>query len=48
MEVLPKRFGSFGLTLHSEKTRLVFFRRPPRKAAGAEDHEYDRPACHRV
>jgi len=28
-EVLPKRFGRFGLTLHPEKTRLVPFRRPP-------------------
>jgi len=31
MEVLPKRFGKFGLTLHPEKTRLVPFNRP-RKA----------------
>jgi len=29
-EVLPKRFGKYGLTLHSEKTRLVPFRRPDR------------------
>jgi RNA-directed DNA polymerase len=28
MEVLPKRFGKYGLTLHPEKTRLVDFRRP--------------------
>lgn len=28
MEVLPKRFGKFGLTLHPEKTRLVLFKRP--------------------
>ena len=28
MEVLPKRFAEFGLTLHPEKTRLVPFRRP--------------------
>jgi hypothetical protein len=27
-EVLPQRFGRFGLTLHPEKTRLVPFRRP--------------------
>jgi RNA-directed DNA polymerase len=27
-EVLPKRFGKYGLTLHSEKTRLVPFQRP--------------------
>lgn len=29
MEVLPKRFGKYGLTLHPEKTRLVRFERPP-------------------
>jgi len=28
MEVLPKRFGKYGLTLHPDKTRLVQFRRP--------------------
>lgn len=28
MDVLPKRFGRYGLTLHPEKTRLVRFRRP--------------------
>jgi RNA-directed DNA polymerase len=28
-EVLPKRFGKYGLALHPEKTRLVPFRRPP-------------------
>jgi RNA-directed DNA polymerase len=28
LEVLPKRFGKYGLTLHPEKTRLVAFRRP--------------------
>ena len=28
MEVLPKRFGKYGLTLHPEKTRLVDFRKP--------------------
>lgn len=28
LEVLPKRFGKFGLTLHPEKTRLVPFGRP--------------------
>jgi len=27
-EVLPKRFGKYGLTLHPDKTRLVDFRRP--------------------
>ena len=28
LDVLPKRFGRYGLTLHPEKTRLVAFRRP--------------------
>lgn len=28
-DVLPKRFGRYGLTLHPEKTRLIEFRRPP-------------------
>ena len=30
MDVLPKRFGKYGLTLHPKKTRLVRFRRPAR------------------
>ncbi|MBI3466236.1 MAG: hypothetical protein HY000_24745, partial [Planctomycetes bacterium] len=28
LDVLPKRFGKYGLTIHPEKTRLVPFRRP--------------------
>ena len=28
MEVLPKRFGKFGLALHPDKTRLLDFRKP--------------------
>jgi hypothetical protein len=32
MAVLPKRFGKYGLTLHPEKTRLIEFRRPDRRA----------------
>jgi RNA-directed DNA polymerase len=28
LDVLPKRFGKYGLSLHPEKTRLVNFRRP--------------------
>jgi group II intron reverse transcriptase/maturase len=28
MEVLPNRFGRFGLTLHPDKTRMLDFRRP--------------------
>lgn len=30
LEVLPKRFGKYGLQLHPEKTRLIPFERPPR------------------
>jgi RNA-directed DNA polymerase len=30
LEVLPKRFGKYGLTLHPDKTRLVPFRPPPK------------------
>ena len=33
-EVLPKRFGKYGLTLHPDKTRLVQFRRPRRENTG--------------
>jgi hypothetical protein len=28
LDVLPKRFGKYGLTLHPDKTRLVRFNRP--------------------
>jgi RNA-directed DNA polymerase len=34
LEVLPKRLARYGLTLHREKTRLVDFRRPDRRADG--------------
>ena len=30
MDVLPKRFARFGLSIHPEKTKLVRFGRPPR------------------
>jgi RNA-directed DNA polymerase len=33
MTVLPKRFGKYGLTLHPEKTRLIEFQRPDRRAS---------------
>jgi group II intron reverse transcriptase/maturase len=39
MEVLPKRFARFGLTLHPEKTRLVPFQRPTDK--GPEPGSFD-------
>lgn len=32
LDVLPKRFAKYGLTLHPTKTRLVNFRRPPRQS----------------
>jgi RNA-directed DNA polymerase len=38
LEVLPKRFGKYGLTLHPDKTRLVAFGRPaagPSQGSGA-------------
>jgi group II intron reverse transcriptase/maturase len=42
LEVLPKRFGKYGLTLHPEKTRLVPFQRPPQRPAG-QDRPPKRP-----
>jgi len=30
LDVLPKRLGKYGLTLHPDKTRLVPFQRPPK------------------
>ena len=40
LEVLPKRFGKYGLTLHPQKTRLVVFQQPRRKP---EDRMPPRP-----
>ena len=42
LEVLPKRFAKFGLTLHPEKTRLVRFVRP-RPAASRETATGEEP-----
>ncbi len=39
VEVLPKRFGKYGLTLHPEKTRLVDFRSPSRTGRGGSQRE---------
>lgn len=36
LEVLPKRFGKYGLTLHPAKTRMVSFQRPDRVAPDEE------------
>ena len=41
MEVLPKRFGRYGLTLHAEKTRLIDFRRPREPKSGPGDRSFD-------
>ena len=42
MEVLPKRFGKYGLALHPEKTRLIDFRRPgPGQPAGWQPGSFD-------
>jgi RNA-directed DNA polymerase len=43
MEVLPKRFGKYGLTLHPDKTRLVPFHRPPSQANGGGTRGTGRP-----
>jgi RNA-directed DNA polymerase len=37
MEVLPKRFGKYGLTVHPEKTRLVPFYRPSKETDDSKD-----------
>lgn len=33
LEVLPKRFGKYGLALHPDKTQLVPFQRPPHQTS---------------
>lgn len=42
LNVLPKRFGKHGLTLHPEKTRLVSFHRP-RRGVGKGDVQRSQP-----
>jgi RNA-directed DNA polymerase len=40
MEVLPKRFSKYGLTLHPEKTKLLKFTRPrPPRSKGDDDDD---------
>jgi len=41
MEVLPKRFGRYGLTVHPKKTKLVRFKRPGRREDGKENETFD-------
>ena len=43
MEVLPKRFGKFGLTIHPDKTRLVPFPRPHPRSRGKGANSSGRP-----
>ena len=43
LDVLPKRFGKYGLTLHPDKTHLVPFRRPPRRSARKGSREGSQP-----
>jgi len=43
MEVLPKRFGRFGLTVHPTKTKLVPFRRPSSTGKNRKGSRDDRP-----
>ena len=43
LEVLPHRFGKYGLTLHPDKTRLVPFRRPAPKADHRDSGGQDQP-----
>jgi RNA-directed DNA polymerase len=43
LEVLPKRFGKFGLDLHPDKTRLVRFERPRRQAKPEKRHQHEEP-----
>lgn len=38
-EVLPKRFGRYGLSINSEKTKLVKFGRPPKKGKPEKKNE---------
>ena len=43
MEVLPKRFGKYGLTIHPDKTRLVPFRRPSGASGRGAPESGNRP-----
>lgn len=43
LEVLPKRFGKYGLTLHPDKTRLVPFQRPRMRGGRGEPVPQERP-----
>jgi RNA-directed DNA polymerase len=42
LDVLPKRFGKYGLTIHPDKTRLLAFQ-PPDWSDGTESHNGHEP-----
>ncbi len=46
MEVLPKRFGKYGLTVHPEKTKIVDFNRPDDKNGNKPDSFNFLGFCH--
>jgi group II intron reverse transcriptase/maturase len=41
MEVLPKRFGRYGLTIHATKTKVVKFSRPRKEEDGKGNGTYE-------
>jgi hypothetical protein len=43
MEVLPKRFGKYGLAIHPDKTRLVPFARPQGRQGRGVPESGNRP-----
>jgi group II intron reverse transcriptase/maturase len=43
LEVLPKRFGKYGLSLHPDKTRLVRFEQPGRKTESGRTKPHEEP-----
>ncbi len=43
MDVLPKRFGKYGLAIHPDKTRLIPFHRPARRSRGKGADGKSRP-----
>jgi RNA-directed DNA polymerase len=43
LDVLPKRFGKYGLTIHPDKTRLVPFVRPDRRPLSAGTESESQP-----
>ena len=44
MEVLPKRFEKYGLTIHPDKTRLINFTSPSNSTRGKEENSSDGPS----